>query len=170
MVANEPFTPTNLAGLDPDDANEVLQEVAKEFAERYAEDCKDLVEGGALTFGRLKPKERLQGYMQDTLAEDLALVLDPDYLTKRRMKQAPELMAEQLINERERLTAEHTQMSQAALQVGLPAPPSPQLPPEVPPLWPGLLPGDLRPSNPFNDYFWTWFTKDFAKLIKGVEE
>lgn len=152
--------------LDPEEQNDVLKEVADEYAKRYEEDCKDLVEGGALTFGRLPPKDRLAGYMTDTRAADLPLILDENYLDNRRLGLAPPLEAELLLAQQEAQKAEFELLVAEAQQMGMPAPMPPELPP-VPPLWPGLLPSNINPLNPFSDFFFEWFAKDFRQLLKA---
>lgn len=170
MTQEEMLIPSSLAALDPDEQVEVLKEIADEFQETYYEDLDDLMDKGELIFGRFKPREMLQGFLEDTLPQDIPLVLDPDYIAKRRAGLAPELLAEMMIKETERLTAEHEaltmQAEQQAMMTGVPAMPipPPQLPPPAPPLWPGLLPSDLAPT-PFPDRVFIKMAGKFRTLL-----
>lgn len=155
---NEIVAPVNLAALDPDEQQEVLKEVAEEFAEQYEADLKDLLENGGLIFAPSKPAERLRWYREQTLIEDLDLVLDPEYPSKFRMGVAPPLLAAVLLQQAQ-AEQEQYAMDAAVLQEAGALPPAPPQTIPAPKLWPLLL--------PMVDLVWAHFSRDFYRLEQG---
>lgn len=151
--------PIALMSLGPTDQQEVLQEVATEFAERYEADLTEVLERGALTFGLTDGPARLAQYRAQTLPDDIPLILDPEYLKLRGEGMAPPLAAEQLVAEYQAAVAEYGQIRQEAAQSGQQAP-NLTLPPAPPSFWPSLLPPRWPPL------VFKWFQRDYIELAR----
>lgn len=130
-----------IASLEPDDQQKVLEKSGEKIKERYEKDCRKMLEDGALIFKRGKPAERLLAYRQQTLLEDMALVLNPDYWKLRALGQAPQLLAEVLAMQNQ--VAQQAWQAEAAVAMEAGVMPSSPTPPQAipyPNLWPDLLP------------------------------
>ena len=162
-MTTEPFIPVNLYSLEPREQEEVWGEVQDEIEERYHDDLKELLKKGTLFFYRARAKDRLAWYMEQTLPADLPLVLDPDYLEKRRLGAALPLQAELMRKEREAAQAEQEAVLMQAQVMGIVAAPEmPPLPPDAPPFWPGWL--------EFPDLMWGHFARDFRDLLDAARD
>lgn len=156
-----------IASLEPDEQLGVLRKAGEKIKERYEKDCKQILEDGVMIFAKRPPAERLKTYRENTLPEDIPLVLDPDYPQKRLMQQAPPLMAELVLMQREQMMVQYQQQqmatqdaNQALEKDGMTMlPPAPPQLPQAPNLWPDLL--------PLPDIFWRHFSRDFMTLEKN---
>lgn len=68
---------------------EILKDVAEYYSLRLQRALKSVFENGFLVFSKGDTKSRLAGYMRGTLATELPMVLDEDYLEKFRAGMYP---------------------------------------------------------------------------------
>ena len=66
--------------VDPAEDEEDMREVAQEKSDELEAVLQDIIDNGALIFGKQKPRARLAYFMQVTVAEDLQWVMNPDYM------------------------------------------------------------------------------------------
>ena len=144
--------------VSPDRKREIMEERVKVVGERYNDWLDETLKEGFALYGIRPPRERLQGYMEGTLADDLPLVLDPDYLKKREVGIAPPLMVETMIEADMKATSVWQQVSDHALAAGQEAPPQPELS-GAPMMWYLLLPPRLPPRA------WQKIAADFRSLL-----
>jgi len=143
--------------IKPADQERILKERVEFHVEQAKAWLKQALEEGFGPFGKRPPRERLPDYESVTLPEDRPLVLDPEYLAKRRAGLAPLLLAEQLLSVYELAMVEHEMMmTQGVTEMEHPPP---QKPPDF---W------VLALSLP--DEAWEFFTGDFRTLLREQEK
>lgn len=139
--------------IDAEKREEYIREIAERNADRLKDALLEALDNGWLIFHKGKPRERLNGYMKSTLAEDLPLLLDPDYLDKLSQGLAPPLLAVQMVEQR---AMESSQIDPMTEQPMLPQTPAPPL------LWPIILGG-------LPGYVFERLASDFRTLLKDME-
>ena len=129
------------------------QEIAKKWADRRKENLMQVIDDGWLVFAKGKPRERLAGYVANTLDIDVPFVTDPDYLKKLAVGQVPLLYAIQRIQQRQIeanvIASMAPEVQDLVREPKTPAPPM---------LWPIVI-GKLPP------YVFERLAKDFRDLL-----
>ena len=148
------------AYVEPDEDEEDIKDAVKEWADELEVELGELLDKGFSIFAKRPPRERLAGFLAETLREDAPLVLNPDYLKLRQAGLMPPLWAETLLAEYEAAQAAYAQVAMQAQQMGMPPPEPPQVP-KPPMLWPLLLQAP--------DYCWETVARDFRRLVKDAE-
>lgn len=140
--------------IAPEKKQAIMERIAGKKAEQLRFALLTALDSGWLLFAKGKPRERLQGYLQNTLAEDVQLVLDPDYLDKLAAGEAPMLRAVQLVQAREQEQAQLDPATGQPMQAQTPEPPM---------FWViilGTLPG----------YVFEALADDFRKLLRDLDK
>ena len=68
---------------------EIMKDIAEHNSERLQKALKAVLDNGFLVFSQGKPEQRFSAYMKGTLAAELPLVLDEQYLDKFRAGVVP---------------------------------------------------------------------------------
>ena len=138
--------------ITPEQREDMIREIAEHNADRLESALTEALDSGWLIWRKGKPRERRIAYMRNTLEPDLMMVLDPDYAKKWRMKQAPPLVAMQM------LMARQTEGEQVDPLTSQPMQP---MTPEPPKLWPIIVMG-LPP------YVFEKMSRDFGSLMREM--
>lgn len=146
---------------EPEAQERAVKEIAELWADRLEDSLMSALDEGWLIFKKGKPRERLAGYMSNTLAADMPLVLNPDYAQAYRDGIAPPLLAMQMDEARKAAVAEAERIVAEAQMVGVPVE-TPQLPPEPPQLWVLIM------TLPV--YVFEKLSRDFSHLLKAQAE
>ena len=75
-----PQTALDMIVVEPEEDEEDMREIAEEYAEELDAALQDVLDNGALIFGKQKPRARLTFYRNMTLVPDLKWVLQPGYM------------------------------------------------------------------------------------------
>lgn len=136
--------------LSVDARQRVTDKVAKKWAERRKQNLMRALDDGWLVFAKGKPRERLAGYLANTLDIDVSFASDPDYLTKLERKEVPLMYAIQRVQQRQIEAGIPDPLTGQPMEPPTPAPPM---------LWPIVLSGKLPP------YVFIALARDFRDLL-----
>ena len=82
-----------LAYVTPEENNEDMEIVIKEYKEELDEALKHDLDHGLSIWSKEPPPRRTRAYLESTLADELEYVLDEDYLKKLQAMAVPELQS-----------------------------------------------------------------------------
>mgnify|MGYP001570445773 CR=1 FL=1 len=75
--------------VTPEENEEDIRDVAREYSERLETTLREVIDEGAVIFGKSKPANRLRAFLDLTLIQDVPLVLNPDYMKALKAGLAP---------------------------------------------------------------------------------
>ena len=76
--------------VSPEENEDDMREVMKEYAEQFEQALRDAIDEGEVIFAKAPPKARLDYYMKVTRLEDLkAIIVVDDYMKQLRAGRAP---------------------------------------------------------------------------------
>lgn len=136
----------------------ITKEIAEKWADRRRDNLMKVLDDGWLVFAKGKPRERLEGYLANTLDIDVPFAKDPDYLKKLAAGQVPLMYAIQRVQQRQIEANVIASMPPEAQ--GLVSEPQTPAPPM---LWP-LIIGKLPP------YVFERLARDFRDLFDAQAE
>jgi len=137
-----------------------MQWADEQLRDETDEQLKEDMKTGLMTWEPLPPSQKLAGYESETLDADRHLILDLDYLAKRRAGLAPPLLAEQLLAQRTKMETAYQAAVQEQQMQGLPPPPAPELV-DAPRMWVLLL--------QCRDWVFEHYQRDFVRLLHAEE-
>ena len=152
------------AHVSPKDNKRHMEEALEQYKEESDEQIRLDLEQGMLTWAKLKPAQQWQAFKENTLTQDIPLLLDEVYMDARSQGLVPPLLVEELWQD---WTTEQQQLAQLAEYNSMLPPeaqiPVPQASKPPPMFWPLIL--QVRP------WVGQYWAAQFRKLYRQhIEE